>query len=169
MDPQDADRWRAHIAGCASCGRYDRVLRRGLRTLAAQPHVDLDADFTSELHRRLASEDRRFGTRPITSMAAASVAVAAMLAFAAWLPVLLLTNGPEPVIAAPATPAASEIAWHGEGAVEYRAPSHVHQARRVVVWPTHHAHVIEPKYTPVVLESPIAPLNYAQTVSAVSE
>ena len=64
--------------------------------------------------------------------------------------------------------AASEIAWHGENAVEYRAPSHIHQARRVV-WPTHHAHVIETKYTPVILESPIAPLNYAQTVSLGSE
>jgi hypothetical protein len=169
MDSATAELWRAHIAGCAHCARYDRVLRRGLKTLTAQPFVELDPTFTSELHRRLAFEDRRLATRPITSMAAASVAVAAMLAFAAWLPVMLLTSSPEQQVAgAPASQVASEIAWHGESAVETRAPSHVHQARRIV-WPANNHHVIEAKYTPVILESPIAPLSYARTVSLGTE
>ena len=165
MDSATADQWRAHLASCASCGRYDRVLRRGLKTLSAQPIVEPDPDFSAELHRRLAFEDRRMAMRPITSMAGASVAVAAMLAFAAWLPFTLLTDPAEPqVIAAPATQVATEIAWHGENAVDHRTPSHIHQARRVI-WPASGSHVIETKYTPVVVESPIAPLSYARTVS----
>lgn len=169
MDPATADLWRAHIAACASCARYDRVLRRGLKSLSALPQLEPDDDFTLALHRRLAFEDRRIGTQPITSMAAASVAVAAMLAFAAWLPVLLLTSSPDQQISTvPASTVAAEIAWHGESAVETRAPSHIHQVRRVI-WPAGGGHVIEPKYTPVILESPIAPLSYAQTVSLGSE
>ena len=169
MDPATADLWRAHIAACPKCARYDRVLRRGLKSLTAQPQLEPDAQFTFELHRRLAFEDRRFGTRPITSMATAYVAVAAVLAFAAWLPVLLLSNSSDPqVTAAPASSVAAEIAWHGEGAVEVRTPSHIHQARRVI-WPARNDHVIEPKYSPVILESPIAPLSYARTVSLGSE
>ncbi len=165
MDPAASELWRAHIADCATCTRYDRVLRRGLKTLAAQALIEPDSGFTSELHRRLAFEDHKLAARPITSLAAASVAVAAMLAFAAWLPVLMLSSTrDDAVAAASASPVASEIAWHGEVAVERHAPSHVHQARRVL-WPTDTDHVIEPKYTPVILESPIAPLSYARTVS----
>ena len=169
MDAATAEIWRAHIAGCTSCARYDRVLRRGLKTLITQPLVEPDPDFVTELNQRLAFEDRRMAMRPITSMAGASVAVAAMLAFAAWLPFLLLTNSPDQqVIAAPATAVATEIAWHGEDAVDHRTPSHVHQARRLV-WPGRSSHVIETKYTPVVVESPIAPLSYVQTVSLGSD
>jgi hypothetical protein len=169
MDAATADQWRAHIAGCTGCARYDRVLRRGLKTLIAQPLVEPDPDFSAELNRRLAFEDRRFAMRPITSLAGASVAVAAMLAFAAWLPFLLLTNSPnQQVIAASATQVATEIAWHGESAVDHRTTSYVHQARRVI-WPASNSHVIETKYTPVVVESPIAPLSYARTVSLGSE
>ena len=169
MDSATAEQWRAHIAGCTSCARYDRVLRRGLKTLTAQPVIEPDPDFSAELNRRLAFEDRRIAMRPITSMAGASIAVAAMLAFAAWLPFLLLTDSSnQQIIAAPATQVATEIAWHGENAVDHRTPSHIHQARRIV-WPANNSHVIETKYTPVVVESPIAPLSYARTVSLGSE
>jgi hypothetical protein len=93
-----------------------------------------------------------------------------MLAFAAWLPVLLLTgSAQDQIMAAPATQAVSEIAWHGERAVETRTHSHIQQTRRVV-WPAvNTTHVIETKYTPVILESPIAPLSYARTVSLGTE
>lgn len=169
MDPATADQWRSHISSCSRCGRYDRVLRRGLRTLVAQPFIEPDPDFTSQLHRRLAFEDRRPMTRPITSMTAASIAVAAVLAFAAWLPVLMLSNAAgEQAGVAPASQVASEIAWHGEDAVETRTASHIHQARRVI-WPAGSHHVIEAKYTPVILESPIAPLSYARTTSPGTE
>ncbi len=167
MDTPTAEIWRTHIARCPGCARYDRVLRRGLKYLAAQPQVEPSEEFTAQLHYRLAFEDGRVGVRPITSLAAASVAVAAMLAFAAWLPVLMLSNPEQSVVSGaivPASAVASEIAWHGEGAVESRPSTHIHQARRVI-WPSRGHHVIEANYTPVVLESPIAPLSYARTVS----
>lgn len=169
MDDVMAAQWRAHLSSCPDCARYDRVLRRGVSYLNAQPAPQVTPDFAGELQERLAVEERRLLMRPVTSLATASVLVAAMLAVAAWIPVLLLSRASDPtsVVAstASASTVASEIAWHAENAVERQLPAHVHPPRRVV-WLTRTAPpVIEPKYSPVILESPIAPLRYAQTVS----
>ncbi len=51
--------FRAHIAVCASCARYDRVLRKG-RMLARQlPPPEPSRDFFPSLHGRLADARRR--------------------------------------------------------------------------------------------------------------
>jgi hypothetical protein len=168
MDAATAEQWRAHLSGCAVCGRYDRVLRRGLAVLAAQQDAQLTSDFSTELQRRIAFEDRRLALRPMTSLATTSVVLAAVLAFAAWVPVLMLSRDEQPVGLTPiasASTRSSEIAWHAENAVDHHLPTHIHQARRSTWLPRHTPPVIEPAYTPVVLESPIAPLNYARTVS----
>jgi anti-sigma factor RsiW len=168
MDSATAEEWRLHLAECEECARYDRVVRRGLKILAAQGHIEPDADFTSRLHQRIAVEDRRAQMRPMTSLAGASVAVAAMLAFAAWVPVIMLANEESQntvaMEAAPMTTATSEIAWHAEDAVEHATPTHIHLATRRIAWAPsiEERHVIEPQYTPVVLESPIAPPNYSR-------
>lgn len=168
MDAGTAAQWSTHLADCADCARYDRVVRRGLKVLAARAEIEPSVDFVAQLQQRLAEEDRRAVMRPMTSLAGASVAVAAMLAFAAWVPVLMLaTEGERGVVASAqaqtVTETASEIAWHAEGAVERRTPGHIHLARRVAWTPSSAGHVIEPKYSPVVLQSPIAPLAYSQT------
>jgi predicted anti-sigma-YlaC factor YlaD len=168
MDAGTAAQWRAHLAECAECARYDRVVRRGLTLFAAQAQLRPTPDFMTQLEQRLAYEDRRIAMRPITSLASASVAIAAMLAFAAWIPVILLATGDErmPAVVAESQPlsaASSEIAWHVESAVDRRSPEHVHFVKRVAWAPSAENHVIEPKYTPVVLESPIAPLSYSRT------
>jgi anti-sigma factor RsiW len=167
MDAATAAEWRSHLAGCASCARYDRVIRRGVKVLAAQAEVEPSTDFMTHLQQRLLQEDRRAAMRPMTSLASASVAIAAMLAFAAWIPVLMLATESDRAVATAeaqsVSAAASEIAWHVEGAVERRAPEHIHLARRVAWAPSTADNVIEPKYTPVVLESPIAPLTYSRT------
>ncbi len=169
MDAGTAAQWRTHLENCPDCARYDRVLRRGLTYLAAQPRAELTPDFTLQLQHRLAFEERRAALRPITSMATASLLVAAMLAFAAWVPVLMLARSDEPgapVSSAPASPAVVEIAWHAEDAVDHQLPAHVHQAvRRALLLPDAASPIIEPAYSPVVLASPIAPLNYVRTVS----
>jgi predicted anti-sigma-YlaC factor YlaD len=168
MDTITADVWRTHLAECADCARYDRVVRRGLMVLAAQPHIEPTPDFMTQLQQRLSIEDRRTAMRPMTSLAGASVAVAAMLAFAAWIPVLILVNDSQPVPAqvsqaAPVSETASEIAWHAERAVERREPGHIHMASRRVAWaPTSTGQMITPDYSPVLLESPIAPPNYSR-------
>jgi hypothetical protein len=167
MDSITAEAWRIHLAECADCARYDRVVRRGLKVLAAQKQIEPTADFMAQLQQRLTIEDRRSAMRPMTSLAGASVAVAAMLAFAAWIPVLILANDTAPAVqvaqATPVTETASEIAWHAERAVEQRAPGHVHLVSRRVAWaPMNTVSMITPDYSPVVLESPIAPPNYSR-------
>ena len=168
MDDVTAQQWRTHLSDCADCARYDRVVRQGLKLLVAQSELQPTPDFMTQLQQRLVYEDRRSAMRPMTSLASASVAIAAMLAFSAWIPVILLATdeeqSPVQVIEASAVSAtASEIAWHAENAVERRAPEHIHFAKRVAWAPTVSNHVIEPKYTPVVLESPTAPLSYSRT------
>jgi hypothetical protein len=165
MDAVHADQWRAHLAACPACGRYDRVLRSGLKFLRAQSHVAPADDFVLRLQHRLLNEDQRM--RPVTSLAGASLAVAAMLAFAAWIPVVMLSQGSEPsaVVAESVSTVATEIAWHREGAVEAQTSTHIHMARRLAWAPTSNGHVIETKYSPVVFESPTAPPSYARPYS----
>jgi anti-sigma factor RsiW len=171
LDAETAAEFRAHLSTCPRCARYDHILRRGVGLLNEQPRVELADDFLLRLNHRLTVEDQRAQMRPVTSMAAASLAVAAMLAFAAWIPVLMLSqqNASEGVAAQPVSAVATEIAWHGENAVDHRTPTHVHLARRLAWAPTSSGHVIEAKYTPVVLESPISPPVYARPVSYAGE
>jgi anti-sigma factor RsiW len=171
LDAATAEQFRAHIAACAECERYDRVLRRGQKMLAAQAQIQVSGDFMTQLQNRLVFEDRRAAMRPMTSLAGVSVAVAAMLAFAAWIPVLILASDAERVPAAVAqadavTRTSSEIAWHAESAVEESAPTHIHFARRAAWVPRNTHDVISPRYSPVVLASPIAPLNYSAAYGA---
>ncbi len=164
MDAATAEIWRHHIATCSRCARYDRVLRRGLQTLAKQAPLVPGSDFMLQLQQRLVAEDRRAVMRPFSSLAAASLAVAAMLALAASLPILMLATDEEradvaAIESAPTSAMATEIAWHSEDAVEARMPAHFHLARRSAWQPRAAGHVIEARYTPVVLELPTAPLN----------
>ena len=165
MDSGTEALWQAHIAGCADCARYDRVLRRGLTLLSARPQLEPTPDFIVHLQHRLAVEDRNMVMRPVRSLAVASISVAAMLAFVAWLPVVLFSDAAQPAVAvsAPASPVATEIAWHGESAVESQPRAHIHFARRLAWSPSSNGHVIEAKYTPVVYESPTAPPSYTRT------
>jgi hypothetical protein len=171
MDAETAEQWRSHLSTCPDCARYDHVLRRGVKLLNDRPRAELADDFLLQLNHRLTLEDQRAQMRPVTSMAAASLAVAAMLAFAAWVPVLMLSQGntTKSLAIEPASAVATEIAWHRENAVDQRTPTHIHLARRLAWAPTSSGHVIEAKYTPVVLESPIAPPSYARPVSYAGE
>jgi hypothetical protein len=166
MNADTAATWGAHLAECAHCARYDRILRRGIKTLSIQPQLLPTSEFMSQLHQRLLAEDRRV-VRPLSSLTTATVAVAAMLAFAAWLPVMILAGEEKQAVEVAAREAASavatEIAWHAESAVEARSSGHVHLARREAWLPSAEGHVIEARYTPVVLESPIAPLSSSRT------
>jgi hypothetical protein len=171
MDAETAELWRSHLSTCPDCSRYDRVLRRGLKLLNEQPRAELPDDFLLQLNHRLGIEQQPTHMRPVTSLAAGSLAVAAMLAFAAWIPVLMLSQGrtSNAIAAQPASAVAAEIAWHRESAVDDRTPTHVHLARRLAWAPTSSGHVIEAKYTPVVLESPITPPSYARPISYAGE
>ena len=154
---------RAHLAECQGCARYDRVLRRGLQVLQSQPVLNVSPDFLGALESRLAAEDRR-AWRVMSALPAAALGVAAMLAFLAVMPVLMLRSANGAAAASQieaASAIATEIAWHGESAVQQPERAHVHLATRRSAWsPASSAHVIQPKYTPVILESPTAPPTY---------
>lgn len=85
------DALEAHRAACPSCARYDRVVRGGASLLKDTPELRVSDDFAARLEGRLAEVDLEMaveGRRGQPGTAAATAAVAAGLALAAWLPVL---------------------------------------------------------------------------------
>ena len=94
---EDADRCAAHAAVCASCARYDRVVRRGVELLRKLPPVPVSPDFMGRLDARIESaRDDVFAARGTgaASGAVVSLAIAAMLALAAWGPMLGAVSEP---------------------------------------------------------------------------
>lgn len=89
LPSDEAARFRAHMAECPSCARYDRVLRKG-RMLARQiPGPKPSSDFVPRLRLRLlrgrADRGHRSGSRDLrlaTGLAAATVLMAAVTAVA---------------------------------------------------------------------------------------
>lgn len=53
MDALEAARWRRHVERCASCGRYDRVVRRGGELVRDLPRVEPSPDFRPRFRHRL--------------------------------------------------------------------------------------------------------------------
>jgi hypothetical protein len=167
MAALDADLWRTHLANCAACARYDRILRKGLgvvRSNAAEP----DAEFMVHLRYRLAYEEQRMAVGPVTAGAATSVTVAAVLALAAWLPIMIMSRMEEVenatmTMATQLPPATSAIAWHGSNALttlQPETPSAAPTITRQSTPPV--APIIDRGYTPLVLDAPTAPPTYSQ-------
>lgn len=87
----EADRCEAHAAVCASCARYDRVVRRGQELLRSLPAAPVSPDFRARLEERvLQGRDDIFGEHAAGAGAGAvvSLAIAGLLALAAWGPML---------------------------------------------------------------------------------
>ena len=165
MPAVDAELWRTHLANCAQCARYDRVLRKGLRVLQDDRQVQPDPEFMLHLRYRLAYEDQRM-TTPVTAGAATAVTVAAVLALAAWLPIMFFSRASEsqaPLAAGELGRTASEIAWHGGSAI-HEPDSHSEIAGpNVSLNHTHTAvSVIESGYTPLIIEAPTSPPSYTR-------
>ena len=103
LDDRRAALAERHLADCRSCRRYRRVVDDGVRALRTAPAVRLDHDFRPRLrHRIYHLEDA--GSPDVDSAgsgvsAAVVFGMAALLALAAWSPVL---RGPEPGIRLPA-------------------------------------------------------------------
>lgn len=80
----EAERFSAHLSGCSSCARYDRVLRKG-RMLARQlPRPEPSPDFMPRLQRRLlqvrSGRGRSRGAVLAAGLAAATVLMVAAAA-----------------------------------------------------------------------------------------
>ena len=121
MTAVESERVRAHLETCRQCARYDRVIRRGVNLLKGQPALLPDADFLAELRGRIEHEDAR-RTMPISTTAAATLSVAAVIALVAGLPFMVLAHeesaSARSTNAAAGTTATTEIAWHANAAID---------------------------------------------------
>jgi hypothetical protein len=90
LPPAAAARLRAHAAACLRCARYDQVMRRGLELARAMPAVEPSHDFHARLQHRLLHVREEIGAdgSPVGGGAAVSLALALLLAVAAWGPML---------------------------------------------------------------------------------
>lgn len=167
MPSVDAELWRTHLANCTACARYDRVLRKGIGVLRSDS-IEPDAEFMLHIRYRLAYEEQRVAMGPVTAGAATSVTVAAVLALAAWLPIMFMSRDREttPLVEALATdidPAASAIAWHGSNAIAApiaSPPLMAPIASSPEAKPS--ITIIDRGYSPLILEAPTAPPTYSQ-------
>jgi hypothetical protein len=92
LPPHEAATVQWHLASCASCGRYDRVVRRGADLVRELPVVEPSDDFAERLQHRLyhlQDGPAIAGSRHTGAGAAATMAVAGVLALLAWSPLFL--------------------------------------------------------------------------------
>ncbi len=81
--------FEAHLVTCSSCARYDRVVSEGVRLYREFPQIQPSDDFLPRLqHRIFHVEEEMKGPGRIGSGASATMtmAIAAMIALAAWIP-----------------------------------------------------------------------------------
>jgi len=82
----------AHLAGCPSCARYDRVVSEGVEELLGAGEVEPSYDFLPRLQHRLYNveeEAARWSRRDNSGTSVGFVALLGLLiAAAAWLPLM---------------------------------------------------------------------------------
>ncbi len=89
LDPMEAARWHHHMGRCASCARYDRVVRQGLELVRDLPLLEPSPDFEPRLqHRLFHVRDEQAGEHASGASAVVALAIAGMLAAIAWSPLL---------------------------------------------------------------------------------
>ena len=113
LSSEDRSFFVDHLARCASCRRYDRVIRTGVRVLRDPIETPVGASMTmAEVRLRATAAERdslALGTAGSGVALSAAVAVALLLAAVAWSPLFSGTT-PEvrtPAVAAVASPPAS--------------------------------------------------------------
>jgi hypothetical protein len=129
LTPVQAARLQLHMQVCTSCGRYDRIMRRGLELVRDLPAVEPSGDFEQRLQHRLYHVDdaTALAAQRPTAGAVATFAVASVLALLAWSPVLFSTED-GPAVAVTATedrpaPRNAASARAGEATVVPSLPS----------------------------------------------
>ncbi|HSJ23865.1 MAG TPA: zf-HC2 domain-containing protein [Longimicrobiales bacterium] len=120
LPAHEAARVQWHLASCQSCGRYDRIVRRGTGLVRELTEVEPSDDFTERLQHRLyhvqdaaALASSRTGGPGV----AATVAVAGVLAIMAWSPLMLRSGVMEPGTAVVMDSGTSESAPAQPGAM----------------------------------------------------
>jgi anti-sigma factor RsiW len=88
-DPEAAA-FGSHREVCASCARYLRVMERSIKLAGELDEIEPSADFNWRLNRRLREIDEAMAerTRSARTGAALAVAIAGVVVFLAWSPIL---------------------------------------------------------------------------------
>jgi anti-sigma factor RsiW len=89
----------AHLAECASCARYDRVIGKGVRMLRDEPELEVSEDFMARLQHRIYHIDEE--KRSSAGRRARGVAAGGTLAAAAALAGMTLMNSGDDAAAMP--------------------------------------------------------------------
>lgn len=99
LNPEEVAWCESHIASCASCARYDRVVRQGIDLIRSRPEIEPSADFFPRLQHRLyhLEDELRYGARGPGAGAVVSLAIAGVLALLAWSPMMRLDQVLVPV------------------------------------------------------------------------
>jgi hypothetical protein len=108
LDSVKQARCREHMQGCSSCANYDRVMRRGLQLIHEAPEILPSPDFHLRLQHRLfhLQDDLGQNDRFAAAGAAVALAVAGLIALAAWSPFLQMADEtPAAALVADAPPA----------------------------------------------------------------
>lgn len=150
----EADRFRRHMAACASCARYDRVLRKGRMVARQIPGPAPSSDFTVRLQRRLLRGPDRTSGSPSSAAARLAAGLAAATVVLVVASALQLIDpaptSPGPAVAAKAGP---DGAAAGLVALTARLPTAPGPARawsRETVAPAGSA-----SYSPLVMGPPV--------------
>jgi anti-sigma factor RsiW len=89
LSPVASAQLSAHAVACASCARYERIVRKGIDLVRDLPDAETSDDFEMRLqHRIFHLEDART-LHPRASGATAALGVAAAIALLAWSPLLV--------------------------------------------------------------------------------
>jgi anti-sigma factor RsiW len=141
LSAAELERFRAHLLACASCARYDRVLRKGRMLARQRAPVQGGEAFAPRLQRRLWQErtTRRRPTVPGPGGVATALASVTVVLTALWSVTLLdprldagmMAEAEPPAAApAPAPPAVYTAGWGMLPAPE-RPPQREWAAHRV--------------------------------------
>ncbi len=91
LAPEESREFEAHLTSCPSCARYDRVVARGGHIFRDLPELQPSEDFAARLQHRIfhLEDEMRAPGRTFSGVPTSAVlSIAAVLALAAWLPVL---------------------------------------------------------------------------------
>jgi anti-sigma factor RsiW len=146
----------AHVDDCPACAHYHRVVQRGTDVFRALPELEVSDDFGDRLRWRLYQADdemRRARSGAAPAQAAGTLAIAAAVAFAAWVPLMHSPRavGRLPAVAAAAPTQATLFRRLATGALHQEATSLTSRLAQIGV------HVNEMPYHDVVFR-PQGPL-----------
>lgn len=153
----DAASFQDHLRTCASCARYDRVVRRGADLLRTLPPIQPSDDFLPRLRHQLYHLEDELSRRPaLTGSTVMGVVLILGFIAAAWVPALVHRHEvvlPPIVVEAPSAPRGlSALAytplWFG-----VEGPSIFWTARRPAASPWRSAPSVTDGSTPSLLDA----------------